>query len=578
MQTHIRSKDQIVLALPSGLLKILEIQPHTNISIGKFGTFSANLLLGRPYHFTYEILDQQDGQSDSQLRVVPPSELNAESLADVVPTPNESRDEKIETDDGCEFEIVGENGEVIMRNNRLTIDDPSRQALTMEEIEELKKASTGSGKEIVAKIMAAHSALEEKTSFSLAKYTLRKTKKYIRRFTVLPLDVGMLSQIMLEKDPWRIMELREETLGLIASWANIHHSGFDGLHPLEGTQGAGRWLVLDDTGGLVVAALAERMGILYPTDTSDDEPTTSDPTTTANSPEPAPRIVHPRTQSATNNTLTLLHSNAQPNISLLKHFGYVFEDPSPTHPLHTHLKTLTWLQLLDPTADQLYREPPTIPDETLATLKSGKRGAYHRKRRRWERVKRVADETAAGDFDGLVMASHMQPAGVLAKLLPLLRRGAPIVVFSPTVEPLTELMDLFSRERKAAFVRGVQGREQGDGAPPFDEADFPVNPTLVLNPMLQTARAREWQVLPHRTHPMMTSKGGAEGFLFTGTRVEPAEGRVEARGKFQKRRKVAAGDVSGAVKEANSALKEADEAIKVSEMVDEGRDTYEDLK
>lgn len=34
--------------------------------------------------------------------------------------------------------------------------------------------------------------------------------------------------------------------------------------------GGGRWLVVDDTGGLVVAALAEKMGILYPADQEDE--------------------------------------------------------------------------------------------------------------------------------------------------------------------------------------------------------------------------------------------------------------------------------------------------------------------
>lgn len=34
----------------------------------------------------------------------------------------------------------------------------------------------------------------------------------------------------------------------------------------------------------------------------------------------------------------------------------------------------------------------------------------------------------------------------------------------------------------------------------------------------------------------MTGRGGAEGYLFTGIRVMPAEGRVEARGKFARKK------------------------------------------
>ena len=60
---------------------------------------------------------------------------------------------------------------------------------------------------------------------------------------------------------------------------------------------------------------------------------------------------------------------------------------------------------------------------------------------------------------------------------------------------------------------------------------------------MQSARVREWQVLPGRTHPVMTGKGGAEGYLFTAVRVIPAEGRVEARGKFTRRKAGGRGDV-----------------------------------
>jgi tRNA (adenine-N(1)-)-methyltransferase non-catalytic subunit len=160
-----------------------------------------------------------------------------------------------------------------MRNNRLTVDDASRQALSMAEIEELKKAGAGSGKEIIAKIMASHNAIDEKTSFSLAKYTLRKSRKYMKRFTALPLDVGLLTEYVIEKEAYKIMELREDLLGLINSWANIHSGegsrvsmAEDGVSQI----GGGRWLVVDDTGGLVTAALAEKMGILYPEEEEDD--------------------------------------------------------------------------------------------------------------------------------------------------------------------------------------------------------------------------------------------------------------------------------------------------------------------
>lgn len=488
------------------------------------------------------------------MRIVPALELHSDHLDDPERTPSESRDEALQGEDSCQFDIR-ENGDFVMRNNRLTIDDTSRQTLSMEEIEELKKIDTGSGKELIAKIVAAHSGIDEKTAFSLAKYIKRKNQKYLKRFTVLPLDVNILANIILEKEPSRTMELRMESLGLITSWANVHH-GIETEPDNDGCRvGGGRWLVVDDTAGLVVAAMAEKMGILYPTEEVDagqnyDRNPGSGPPPTENglfsqlgkprsiteSDIPSPKQ-HVLAQSATFNTITVIHPNIQPNLSILKHFDYPIEDPDDKHPLYTHLKTLTWLQFLDPEADALYHEPAVIPDSVLATMKSGKKGNYYRKRRRWQRIRSVVEETRAGGFDGCVIASHMKAQGVLKHLVPLVRGGGQIVVYSPTVEPLTELMDLYSRDRKSAFVKIMRQRDRDATEVKVDEDDFPLNPTLLLNPMLQTVRARHWQVLPGRTHPLMTSRGGAEGYIFSATRVYPASSRVEARGKFSKKRK-----------------------------------------
>jgi tRNA (adenine-N(1)-)-methyltransferase non-catalytic subunit len=287
--------------------------------------------------------------------------------------------------------------------------------------------------------------------------------------------------------------------------------------------------------------------------------------TLSHSSKPHKRPDKPHQSSATSNTITVLHSNTQPNLSLLKHFGYLPEDPSPDHPLYTNLKTLTWLQLLDPGADALYQEPEVLSEGQIANLKSGKRGVYYRKRRRWEKVKAVVDEARGGGFDALVVASSMEPAGIMKHLVPLVRGGGQIVVYSSSPESLTLLMDLYSRDRKGAYVRLLQVAAAEGKPAMIDEDDFPVNPTLLLNPMLQTARAREWQVLPQRTHPLMTSRGGSEGYLFTATKVLPAQGvRVEARGKFAKKRKVDAAAAAAA------AVAAAEKKVKTEGKADSG--------
>lgn len=485
---------------------------------------------------------------------MPPAELYADINDEEISTPQELEDGKsVNVPDGVEYEVVGQDGEVVLRTNRNIMDDSTTQSMTMEEIEVLKAEGTGSGKDLVAKILESHSALDQKSAFALAKYTLRKSKKYLRRFTLLPMDVSLLAKwIMAEKEPMKIMEMREETMALIASWSNVH---FTIPHQVQQTDDGitlakrGRWLVVDETGGLLVASIAERLGILFSKqlDIQDSAPPApfqlEDEYTEAKicsgKRNPAnvgnhSHIDHKSATVASTNTITLIHANAQPNLSLLKYFNFDESNPSTTHPLHCHLKTISWLQLIFPEDDNGYTEPEVVSDEILRTWKSGKRGNYYRKRRRWERIRSTVDETRGGDFDGLIIASTMSLPTILIHAVPLLRGSAQVVIYSPSIESLTQLSDFYSTGRRTAFVSTMVDPST------LPTEDFPLNPTLLLAPTIQTARCKSWQVLPGRTHPLMTGRGGSEGYIFTATRVLPVEGKIEARGK-NKRRKLDGG-------------------------------------
>ena len=475
---------------------------------------------------------------------MPATELYADLRDEDAATPIEAETGRtVKDQDGVEYDIVGEDGQVVMRTNRMIIDDPNSQIMTMEEIEEMKAQNIGSGKDLIAKILESHSALDQKTAFALAKYTLRKTKKYLKRFTVIPLDVSTLARWMFtEKEPMKIMELREEILSLIGSWSNVHCTPL--LPPPLVNEdiakiGGGRWLVVDETAGLLVAYIAEKMGILHAPERHDQKlenalvPDEEQENTETNiSKIPTLNPVRPRKSStlATTNTITLIHANAQPNLSLLKYFHFDAFNPSPLHPLESHLKILSWLQLVAPEDDACCTEPEPVSEEVLQGWKSGKRSNHFRKRRRWERVKSIVDETRAGGFDGLIIASVMNPVSILRHTVPLLRGAAQIVVYSPTIESLVELADCYSTGRRTAFVQNPPNPDL------MPTKDFPLNPTLLLAPTIHTARCRSWQVLPGRTHPLMTGRGGSEGYIFTATRVLPAEGKIEARGKFKRRR------------------------------------------
>ncbi|KAI4243820.1 MAG: hypothetical protein L6R42_010624, partial [Xanthoria sp. 1 TBL-2021] len=341
------------------------------------------------------------------------------------------------------------------------------------------------------------------------------------------------------------MELREETLALIGSWSNVHFMPSQPEeHPNQfGSMRQGRWLMVDETGGLLVAAAAERLGILHqpneqetrPTATCTDAPVKRQPDgdmqpLPEKSQDSQPRSDKRKFDSAKSNIITIVHANSQPNLSLLRYFNFDAANPAPSHPLTHHLKSISWLQLLHPEDDNACTEPEIIAPEVVQTWKSGKRSNHYRKRRRWERTIAVVSDTRQGNFDGLVVASPMNTPTILHHLVPLLHGAAQVVVYSPSIEPLVELADFYSTQRRVAYLND----------PPVPEAmpteDFPVNPTLLLAPTVQTINCRPWQVLPGRTHPLMTGKGGAEGYVFTATRVLPAEGGVEARGISKKRK------------------------------------------
>lgn len=514
------------------------------MSLGKYGSFPANQIIGRPFYLTFEILDAGGEQGGGRLRIIPAAELHAESL--IAEGSGEADGE------GDEPDINGGDAEQLpVRTNRETVDDASTQKMTLEEIEELKKGSNDAGRDIIAKLLESHSALDQKTAFSLAKYTLRKRRKYMKRFTVLPMDVSLLTNFMLEeKDAPRIMELRDELVGLIGCWGNVHHGGNTSVADSLASKPNGRYLVVDETGGLIVAAMAERMGLLYPHDGEDEagesEAEGGEGEGKGDSDEKTNR---PGQMSASGNTITLLHAHTQPNLSLLKYFGYDQDSPDESHPLFKHLKTISWTQLVAPEIDSIYsQEPPILSDETLAAYKANKRGTYYRKRSRWQRVQNVVHETRAGEYDGLLVATLMEPASVLKHTVPLLSGSASVAVYSPTIEPLTELVDLYSTQRRTTYIN--QKKELVDSATIADpeakpdlselEREFIVDPSLLLAPTLETARVRPWQVLPGRTHPIMSGRGGAEGYVFHAIRTFPTQKSIQAAGNpSRKRRKVA---------------------------------------
>jgi len=116
------------------------------------------------------------------------------------------------------------------------------------------------------------------------------------------------------------------------------------------------------------------------------------------------------------------------------------------------------------------------------------------------------DELHLGNWDGLILATELSPLSILARLTPYLGGSAQVVVYSPYLQILAEVLQYAKK-----------------------------NPSY-LGPTLTESWSRTYQVLPGRTHPLMTTSGSG-GYLFHATKVYPSDFHVESSQRFQKRRK-----------------------------------------
>ncbi|KAI8324008.1 Gcd10p-domain-containing protein [Martensiomyces pterosporus] len=204
-----RAGDFVLIRMPSGNTKVVCLKPDTTISIGKFGSFKANGLIGATFGHTYEI--EKDG-------VIKPQKMAA-------------------FDDADDTEA----------NNKEIIDNPNSQKLTYEEIEQLKlKGLAGdvSAQEIIASLTENNASFEKKTEYSKSKYIRRKQKKFMKSFIPLETSVYNLCNYFCEVNPGKIRGIRSDTLSQVLSLANVYSGA--------------RVMVVDDGQGLIASALLSR--------------------------------------------------------------------------------------------------------------------------------------------------------------------------------------------------------------------------------------------------------------------------------------------------------------------------------
>lgn len=344
----------VMIKLPSENMRLFKMNSGSRVNLGKFGSFQVNDILGHPFGYTYEII------GENQLRLVAEEFTRDE---------NEAVVDELQPDE----------------HNQDLFDDPSAQQLTMDEIEELKKNSADGGRELVDKVISSHSAFQKKTTFSQEKYIKRKEQKFLKRFTPVPIGTSELIEYYLDKEAHKVLDINEESLGLMLSMANIRPGG--------------TYLVVDDMSGLLVAALLERM--------------------------------------QGDGTIVVAHESEHANLDCLKYMNLSEEY------VDERVKSINWLDFFEP--DQVDEFTEKTPEQ-LKEMRSHQRGQYYRKKRRADSYKQVRELIDNSRFDALVIGTELYVPTLIPRLIPAIGGSRPIVIYDAAKEALVETTHVLHKD------------------------------------------------------------------------------------------------------------------------------------
>lgn len=190
------------------------------IDLSKYGKFKSEELFGREMNMCYEI--SKEGK-----------------LTPFIPTdPDQGVIEAGDEDTNDIMPQIDHNEE--QPTNQTIFDRNDSQKLSHEEILALRD----SGKAVVAELIQNSATFEQKNVFSKIKYIQRKQKKFARWMRALPINSRTLCNHFIDREPFKIMDLRLDSLGQVLNLANVQYGG--------------RYLVMDDTKGLLLGAIIER--------------------------------------------------------------------------------------------------------------------------------------------------------------------------------------------------------------------------------------------------------------------------------------------------------------------------------
>jgi len=348
-------------------------------------------------------------------------------------------------------------------DNRHLVDDNKSQGLRHDEVKKLQEQGIH-GSAIVDKMIQNSSTFHTKTDFSKAKYVMRKQKKYQPRCRMIRCTAASICEAMYWKEPRRLMNLRDDTLGQILSYSNISA----GCQPL----------VFDTCLGIITGAVAERMAgygrimSIY----------------TGQQPQYVEMLGRFNLSFAENNSIKWVHSG-----DVFGEEVVTSNDPAAADPDRADREILEWPC---PLQDHTRRYLDTMKSEREKDDFLAKRCARFARKLTRHTDSETMSYLKERKCDCVIIVTKYDPTATLMALLPYLAPSSPFVVYFEYIEPLTECFRELQKQN------------------------------LAINLRLSDTWTREYQVLPGRTHPSMNmSQSG--GFLLTGIKLCPKTGQNE---------------------------------------------------
>ncbi|TMW64569.1 hypothetical protein Poli38472_011449 [Pythium oligandrum] len=290
-------------------------------------------------------------------------------------------------------------------DNRDYTDTNSAQRLSNKEIAGLRESGV-SGQEIIQKLVENSETWESKNEFSKQKYLKKKQQKYMPRVRFLKCTADSLCRTYRTKNPTKICNIREDSLGQILMYGNIHANA--------------QVLIVDTCMGLVIGAVAERQNGLG-------------------------RIIAG-------------YEGQQLSGDILRRFNF---DKSTLEAIHTFpLNTVKYLEVAEadiPATDPIHRERLSdeekrrLEEERLAQYTEEEQQKYFEKKakRAAEKLHRQPAEQVRAwlreQSDSLIIASHFDPQPILLALLPYLKCSRPFVIYCEYLEPLTRIFNMLQK-------------------------------------------------------------------------------------------------------------------------------------